>query len=149
MDLAGKAAIVTGASMGIGRAIALDLAANGADVAINFRRHDTEACHVCEEIVATGRRAISIRADVASFGDAQAMVERAKEAFGRVDILVNNAGINLRGPLAEFLFCLPGGSGKGPGARADDGACVRRWGTGGPFRAALPVPSLWYGLNFV
>lgn len=94
MELEGKNAIVTGGSMGIGRAIALDLARNGANVAINHRKHSAEAEAVCAEIAKMDRRALAIRADVASFKDAQTMVDAVVKEFGRVDILVNNAGIN-------------------------------------------------------
>jgi 3-oxoacyl-[acyl-carrier protein] reductase len=94
MELDGKNAIVTGASLGIGSAIAIDLAKNGANVAINYRKHDTEANAICDEIKKMGRRAIAVRADVASFGDAQAMVDQVVKEFGSVDILVNNAGVN-------------------------------------------------------
>lgn len=94
MDLDNRVAIVTGGSVGIGRAVALDLAANGANVAINYRRHDAEACQVCDQISTMGRRGLAVKADVASFADAQAMVDQALKQFGRVDILVNNAGIN-------------------------------------------------------
>ncbi len=94
MELEGKTAIVTGASLGIGSACALDLARNGANVAINYRKHDTEAKAICDQIVAMGRRALAVRADVASFPDAQSMVDAVLKEFGRIDILVNNAGVN-------------------------------------------------------
>ena len=94
MELEGKVAIVTGASLGIGSACALDLAKNGADVAINYRKHDTEANAICDQIKAMGRRGLAVRADVSSFGDAQAMVDKVVKEFGRIDILVNNAGVN-------------------------------------------------------
>jgi len=94
VELDGKTAIVTGASLGIGSACALDLARNGANVAINYRKHDTEAKAICDQIHAMGRRALAVRADVASFGDAQAMVDTVMKEFGRIDILVNNAGVN-------------------------------------------------------
>lgn len=97
MDLQGKVAIVTGGSLGIGRAIALDLAANCADVAINYRKHAGEANAVVGEIERTGRRGLAVQADVASFADAQRMVDTVREKFGRLDILVNNAGINRDG----------------------------------------------------
>ena len=98
MELEGKVAIVTGASLGIGSACALDLARNGANVAINYRKHDAEARAICDQINAMGRRGLAVRADVASFADAQAMVATVVKEFGRVDILINNAGVN--GPVA-------------------------------------------------
>ncbi len=94
MDLKGKNAIVTGASLGIGSAIALDLAKNGANVAINYRKHSEEANAICAEIQKMGQKAIAVQADVASFTDAQAMVEKVAAELGSVDILVNNAGVN-------------------------------------------------------
>jgi 3-oxoacyl-[acyl-carrier protein] reductase len=97
MDLQGKVAIVTGGSMGIGHAIALDLAAHGADVAINYRKHADEANAVVAEIEKMGRRGLAVQSDVASFADAQRMVDTVREKFGRLDILVNNAGINRDG----------------------------------------------------
>ncbi len=97
MDLEGKAAIVTGGSLGIGTAIALDLARNGADVALNYRKHEAEANEVVKKIEEMGRRGLAVKADVSSFEDAQKMVEKVKETFGRLDILVNNAGVNWDG----------------------------------------------------
>jgi 3-oxoacyl-[acyl-carrier protein] reductase len=94
MNLQGKVAIVTGGSMGIGSAIALDLAAHGADVAINYRKHADEARRIVGEMERLGRRGLAVQADVASFDDAQRMVDTVREKFGRLDILVNNAGIN-------------------------------------------------------
>ncbi len=93
-ELQDKVAIVTGASLGIGSAIALDLARNGADVAVNYRKHEGEAAEICGQITAMGRRGLIVKADVSRFAEAQAMVERVVQEFGRVDILVNNAGIN-------------------------------------------------------
>lgn len=97
IDLSGKVAIVTGGSLGIGTAIALDLAANGADVAINYRKHKEEAEQVIAQIEAMGRRGLAIQADVSSFADAERMVKTVLEHFSRIDILVNNAGINWDG----------------------------------------------------
>ncbi len=94
MMLEGKRAIVTGGSMGIGASIAKVLARQGADVAINYRKHDTEARQVVAEIESLGRTGLAIKADVANFADAQRMVDEVKEKFGGLDILVNNAGIN-------------------------------------------------------
>jgi len=92
--LAGKKAIVTGGSLGIGAAIAQELARQGADVAINYRQHETEAQRVVAAIEVTGRRGLAVKADVVSFADADRMVGQVVEAFGGLDILVNNAGIN-------------------------------------------------------
>ncbi|MCK4693866.1 MAG: beta-ketoacyl-ACP reductase [Anaerolineales bacterium] len=97
MELEGKIAIVTGGTRGIGRAIALDLAANGADIAINYRKSVDLAQELAEIIRGMGRRALVIQADVSSFDDAQAMVEKVLNDFGQVDILVNNAGMNWDG----------------------------------------------------
>ncbi len=97
LGLTNKNAIVTGGSMGIGTAIALELANEGCNVAINYRRHDTEAQKVVEEILAMGRKAVAIKADVTSYTDAQKMVETVIEKFDALDILVCNAGINWDG----------------------------------------------------
>ncbi len=90
---AGKVALITGGSRGIGRRVALDLAAGGADVAINFRGNQAAADSVVAEITALGRRALAIQADVSDFSAATAMVQRALDEMGRLDILVNNAGV--------------------------------------------------------
>jgi 3-oxoacyl-[acyl-carrier protein] reductase len=92
--LEGKKAIVTGGSLGIGAAIARELARQGANVAINYRRHDTEAKQVVADMEALDRKGLAIKADVASFADAQRMVDEVVEKFGGLDTLVNNAGIN-------------------------------------------------------
>jgi len=94
MTLKGKNAIVTGGSLGIGAAIARELGRQGANVAINYRKHDTEAKQVVADIEAMGGKALAVQADVASFADAERMVAQVVEAFGGLDILVNNAGIN-------------------------------------------------------
>lgn len=94
MDLEGKNAIVTGGSLGIGAAIALKLAEDGANVAINYRRHDVEAQEVARKIEEMGKKALVIQADVASSADAQRMFNDVLDAFGSVHILVCNAGIN-------------------------------------------------------
>jgi 3-oxoacyl-[acyl-carrier protein] reductase len=95
--LEGKKAIVTGGSLGIGAAMAKELARHGADVAINYRKHDTEAKEVVAEIEKAGRRGLAIQADVSSYADAENMVQTVVEEFGRLDILVCNAGINWDG----------------------------------------------------
>ncbi len=94
MVLEGKKAIVTGGSLGIGAATARELARQGADVAINFRRHDAEAKQVVAYIEQMGRKGLAVKADVASFADADRMVTEVLEKLGGLDILVNNAGIN-------------------------------------------------------
>jgi 3-oxoacyl-[acyl-carrier protein] reductase len=97
MELEGKAAIVTGGTRGIGRAIALDLAASGADVALNYHKSASLAAELADTIRGMGRRALAVQADVSSFDDAQAMVQAVLDDFGRLDILVNNAGMNWDG----------------------------------------------------
>jgi 3-oxoacyl-[acyl-carrier protein] reductase len=97
MELEGKVAIVTGGTRGIGRAIALDLAANGADIALNYRKSVDLAAELAAAIRQMGRRALVVQADVSSFDDAQAMVQQVLDEFGRVDILINNAGMNWDG----------------------------------------------------
>ncbi|MCM6772221.1 SDR family oxidoreductase [Nocardia sp. CDC159] len=97
MSLAGRVALVTGAGRGIGRAIALALAADGADVAINYRADDGAARETVAAVEAVGRRAIAVRASVDSVEEDERMVERVLGELGPVDILVNNAGIASRG----------------------------------------------------
>ena len=92
-----RKAIVTGGSLGIGAEIARELARQGAHVAINYRRHDMEAKRVVADIEKLGRKGLAIKADVASFADAERMVAEVREKFGGLDILVNNAGINRDG----------------------------------------------------
>ena len=97
MDLDGKVALVTGGSLGIGTAISLDLAENGADVALTFRRHGDEAKEIAEKIKAMGRRGKEYKVDVSDFDAAQKLVEEVLKEFGHLDILVNNAGMNWDG----------------------------------------------------
>ena len=93
IDLAGRSALVTGGSRGIGRAIALRLAAQGADVAFSYRGNEAAASSCTAEIEALGRRGLALQADVRDPASAAALVTTAIEAFGKLDILVNNAGI--------------------------------------------------------
>ena len=100
--LTGRVALVTGASRGIGRAVALALAKAGADVAINYRASAEAAHEVESQIAALGRRATTVQADVASAADIARLVAAVKERLGGIDILVNNAGIARAQPLAEI-----------------------------------------------
>ncbi|MGQ9490183.1 MAG: 3-oxoacyl-[acyl-carrier-protein] reductase [Anaerolineae bacterium] len=90
--LEGKIAVVTGASRGIGAAIARELAAQGARVVINHRDSAAQAEEVATSIVAAGGEALVIQADVSLFADAQRLIKETTDRFGRIDILVNNAG---------------------------------------------------------
>ena len=92
-DLTGKTAFVTGASRGIGRAIALRLAADGAKVALNFASNSAKAEEAKAEIEAHGGEAMLVQGDVANFAIVTELIKRVVEAWGRLDILVNNAGI--------------------------------------------------------
>jgi len=93
MELEGKTAIVTGGSLGIGASIAIELARAGSNVAINFRKHDTEAKEVAKKIEKLGKKCLVIRADVTSYDDAESMFKQTKRELGGIDILVCNAGI--------------------------------------------------------
>jgi 3-oxoacyl-[acyl-carrier protein] reductase len=93
MKLAGRKAVVTGASRGIGRAIAIALADEGADVVVNYASREAAALEVVREIEKRGRRGLAVRADVSDFPDTFRMAQDVLAAFGHVDILVNNAGI--------------------------------------------------------
>lgn len=91
--LTGRVAIVTGASRGIGRSIALALAAEGAKVAVNYNSSEAAAREVVDTIVANGGEAMPIRANVSQVDEARRMVQEVIDRWGRVHILVNNAGI--------------------------------------------------------
>ncbi len=93
LSLSGKVAIVTGASRGIGAAIAKELAANGAKVVVNYATSEGPAREVVDQITGQGGEAICVRGDVSLYDHAEVLVRAAKETFGRIDILVNNAGI--------------------------------------------------------
>ena len=97
MLLEGKNAIVTGGSQGIGAAIAQELAREGANVCLTYRKHEEEAQKYAEEIRGLGRKAVAVKCDIASFKDATATVQAAIEAFGSLQILVYNAGMNWDG----------------------------------------------------
>jgi 3-oxoacyl-[acyl-carrier protein] reductase len=93
IDLTGKSAIVTGGSRGIGRAIVLRLAGQGADVAFSYRGNQAAAQETAAAVEALGRRALAVQGDVSDPTAAEAVVAAGLAAFGRIDILVNNAGI--------------------------------------------------------
>lgn len=97
LGLENKVAIVTGGSLGIGRATALRLAEEGANVAINYRKHDTEAKEVAKAVDTMGRKGLAVKADVSNFKDAENMVSEVKDKLGGLHILVCNAGINWDG----------------------------------------------------
>ena len=97
ISLTGRVALVTGASRGIGRAIALALAEAGADIAVNYRRDTGAANETIAAVQALGRKAIGYSASVENWDEDVAMVARVVEDFGGIDILVNNAGIASRG----------------------------------------------------
>jgi NAD(P)-dependent dehydrogenase (short-subunit alcohol dehydrogenase family) len=96
-DLAGRVALVTGGGRGIGKAISLALATDGADVAVNYRRDKDAADETVGEIEALGRRAVALAGSVDVLEDVQAVASAAVDALGPIDILVNNAGIASRG----------------------------------------------------
>jgi len=93
IDLSGRCAVVTGGSRGIGRAIVVRLAEQGADVVFSYRGNATAAADTVAAVEALGRKAIAHQGDVADPASAESLVKAALEAFGKVDILVNNAGI--------------------------------------------------------
>ncbi|MFI6059736.1 SDR family NAD(P)-dependent oxidoreductase [Streptomyces sp. NPDC051286] len=100
--LSGKVALVTGAGRGIGRAVALRLAEDGATVAVNFRSSAADAEHLVTELEERGGQAVAIRADVTDLAETKRLVEQAVETYGRLDILVSNAGIEHFAPLGEI-----------------------------------------------
>src|SRR5512135_702726 len=96
--LAGKVALVTGASRGIGRACALALAEAGVDVAVNFRAREGAARETCGLVESRGRRALPVQADVSQTAEVDRMIDRTVQELGTIEILVNNAGIVRRYP---------------------------------------------------
>jgi len=101
MRLEDKVAVVTGSSRGIGRAIALAFAGEGAAVAVNYRSQPEEAREVVKEIEASGGHALAVRADVSAPEDVENLVARAAGEFGRLDVMVNNAGMEQKMPFLE------------------------------------------------
>jgi 3-oxoacyl-[acyl-carrier protein] reductase len=99
----GRVALVTGASRGIGRSIALGLAREGADIAVNYRVSADLASEVVNAVRALRREAVAVQADVSRAVEVARMVEQVVERFGRIDILVNNAGVTSFFPLLEIM----------------------------------------------
>ncbi|MBC2037281.1 enoyl-[acyl-carrier-protein] reductase FabL [Listeria booriae] len=97
-----KVALVTGSSRGIGREIALDLAKQGYDIAINFARSRSKAEEVAKEVEALGQKAVLVRANVGDVSKLKGMFEEIDEAFGRLDVLVNNAASGVLRPIMEL-----------------------------------------------
>jgi 3-oxoacyl-[acyl-carrier protein] reductase len=101
-ELNGKVALVTGASRGIGRAIALALAAAGAKVTVNYKVSTTKANEVVTEITSAGGTAVAIQSDVSDADSVAALIRAIEERMGSIDILVNNAGVNVGKPLDQL-----------------------------------------------
>jgi 3-oxoacyl-[acyl-carrier protein] reductase len=99
--LAGKVAVVTGASKGIGAGIARSLAAEGASVVVNYATSKSGADRVVASITAAGGKAVAVAGDVSKSGDAKGIIDAAIETFGRLDILVNNSGVYEFAPLSD------------------------------------------------
>ena len=102
MQCAGKIVLVTGAQQGIGRAMAVEFAAAGADIAVNWLDDQDAAEQVANQVRGCGRRATLVKADVAQIEQVQSMVSAAQEALGPIDVLVNNAGVFPRVPFLEM-----------------------------------------------
>jgi len=102
MLLQGKVALITGGSRGIGRATAILLAEQGADIVVNYAGNKAAADVVCDAIKALGRKVLAIQADVSKSAEVQKMVDDSIKEFGRIDILVNNAGITKDGLLMRM-----------------------------------------------
>lgn len=100
-ELKGKVAIVTGASKGIGAAIAKNLAAAGASVVANYATSRDGADRVVADIKKTGGKAVSVQGDMSKAADVQRLFDETKKAFGRVDVLVNNAGVYQFAPIEQ------------------------------------------------
>jgi glucose 1-dehydrogenase len=101
LRLENKVAVITGSSLGIGSAIALAFAKEGAAVTVDYRRHPDEAKEIVDQIVGSGGRAISQHADVSSPEDMKNLIGTAVEEFGRLDVMVNNAGVEQKMPFLD------------------------------------------------
>ncbi len=101
MRLQNKVAVITGSSLGIGSAMALAFAKEGAAVAVDYRSHPDEAKEIVDRVKGSGGRAISVHADVSSPEDVKNLIRKAVEEFGRLDVMVNNAGTEEKMPFLE------------------------------------------------
>jgi glucose 1-dehydrogenase len=101
MQLQGKAALVTGGSSGIGRAIAEAFGREGADVAVHYHREQADAQQVVQDLTKLGRRAVALQADAEAVADMQALVEQTVKAFGSLNILVCSAGLEIQEPFLQ------------------------------------------------
>ena len=104
MRLENKVAVVTGSSSGIGAAIALAFAEEGAAVVVNYSRHEGAAQEVLEKIEAAGGKGLVVGADVSDPKEVEAMIQQSTDAFGRLDVMVNNAGMERKMPFLETPF---------------------------------------------
>src|SRR5215211_3591219 len=101
MQLQGKAALVTGSSSGIGQAIALAFAQEGADVVVHYNRDKTSAVAVVQQIQKLGRKSAAFGADVAEVAAVKTLIDQAVQTLGKLDILVSSAGLEIREPFLE------------------------------------------------
>ena len=101
MSLQDKVILITGADSGIGRAIALEVARQGANVGVNYHRNQDAANQVVSEIKQQGRQAIALQADVGQVNDIERMVQQTIEQLGRIDVMVNNSGIEESEPFLD------------------------------------------------
>ena len=104
MLLEGKVAIITGASRGIGKAIAQEFVSQGATVAFTYRSSEEKARALEAELTSNGGIVRGFKSDAAEMDQAEALVSEVVEAFGTVNIVVNNAGINIRGPIGQLSY---------------------------------------------
>jgi glucose 1-dehydrogenase len=101
LQLQDKVAVITGSSSGIGSAIALAFAKEGAAIAVDYRSHPDEAKEIVDQVEGFGGKAIPVRADVSSPEDVKNLIQKAVEAFGRLDVMVNNAGVEEKMPFLD------------------------------------------------